>query len=276
MRKIDISEITNEAQMTFPSGVLSHMDLQVLETANGMCQAIVGSLGYDPTKAYVLFGCVNSGSGSNYVISAGAIFFNGEIYTVPAATFTISGPNVAVATIGSIPYTGAGTNADPVLFTDGNTHDVLDIFQITIAAGLSGSGNANYTDFNFISLVQTSQVLTKGGTTAFTPVLATDPVNKAYADSLVPSGPKVLLSGLTIIGDITGSLFPVTVTFADLGTSSYIVTGSIESHGASVEADSSNTWAISAKTNTTFTLNIHQTESGTAKDIYFGWALIAL
>lgn len=211
MRKIDITDISNEAQMTFPSGVLSHMDLQVLETANGMCQAIVGSLGYDPTKAYVLFGCVNTGIGSNYVISAGAIFFNGEIYTVPAATFTISGPNVAVATIGSIPYTGGGTNADPVLFTDGNTHDVLDIFQITISAGLSGSGNANYTDFIFVSLVQTSQVLTKGGTTAFTPVLGTDPVNKAYADSLVPSGVKAVLNGITTIGTLVsgGSKFTI-------------------------------------------------------------------
>ena len=46
------------------------------------------SLSYDATKVNILWGCVNSGSGTttgeSANISEGAVYYNGEVYYVPA------------------------------------------------------------------------------------------------------------------------------------------------------------------------------------------------
>lgn len=271
MRHVDITPISNAAKMPYTSGVFMHKDLQVLEVVNAICRVIIDSIGYSSSTAYVLFGCANSGSGSNYIISTGAVFFNGEIYLVPAATFTISGPNVAVATIVTVPYTGDGTNADPLTFTDGNTHDVLDIIQMTIAPGLSGSGAANYLAFDVITLVQASQVLVKGSTTTFTPVLSTDPVNKAYADSLVPSGIKPILSGNENVGDISTSTTVTISLGTTLSNNNYKVVLTLISQGTPVQ-DATVIMAAYGRTTTQFQVELREF-AGDVQNVSFDWIL---
>jgi len=73
-----------------------------IETFKDTVLGLIGNA-YDATKIYVLWGCVNTGSGSTYTISAGAVFYGGgvngpEIYTTPAVSFTASGTAVGTIT----------------------------------------------------------------------------------------------------------------------------------------------------------------------------------
>ena len=143
MRKLDISNIGNTTGMPIKGGTLEHLQLAYQEVLNAVAQNLIGK-SMDATKCYILYGCVNSGAGQVYNISAGAVFFNGEVYLVDAASFTAPAGQVAVATIVTTQYV---TNADPVLFTNGNTYNVHNIRKIQIAAGLAGSGVCDYSAF---------------------------------------------------------------------------------------------------------------------------------
>jgi len=150
MRKLDTSSITGSVGFPMKAGTLNHLQLAYQEVISAIGKCLSGS-GYDPSKVYILNGCVNSGSGNTFNISAGAIFYNGEVYLVDATTFTVSGPSVtAVGIIPNPPTVTTGlsfysdTIADPVQFTDGVTRNVHQIRKCVVQAGLSGSGAADY------------------------------------------------------------------------------------------------------------------------------------
>lgn len=141
MRNLKLTDITTGVGMPLKSGSLTHVQLAYKEAFENLTKSVIGNC-YDNTKGYVIYGCVNTGSGSSYNISAGAIFYQGEIYLVDATTFTTSGSNVPVCTITTTYYTG--TEADQVEFTDSVLRNVHEIRKIVIASGASGSGTVNY------------------------------------------------------------------------------------------------------------------------------------
>jgi hypothetical protein len=121
-------------------------------------RAIIGNAWRGSGFAYVLSGLVNSGSGSVYDITAGYIYYQGEVYYIPAASFTASGANVAVIDF-DVTYQSA-TNADPVEFSDGFSANVHKITNAIIIEGAAGSGDiANYSAVVFLT---GSQALTIG------------------------------------------------------------------------------------------------------------------
>lgn len=142
MKRLSTTPISDVAKMPIKKGTLEFLQDSHKECTDSLVKAIVGS-SYDPSKAYVLYGCIDSGVGDNHIITAGAIFFNGEVYLVDATTFTATSPNVPVLTIATTQFY---TDADPVIFTDTTSHNVHDIRKIVIASGASGSGIANYAD----------------------------------------------------------------------------------------------------------------------------------
>lgn len=114
-----------------------------------LASIIIAQIGatYSVTIAYLMWGCVrtgaaDAGSGAG-AITAGAIFYGGEIYTVPAASYTLAS-NYAVGTIKV-----TNPSPDPILLKDGTSVNVHDVRQIVFTAGASGSGT-----FNFASMVQ--------------------------------------------------------------------------------------------------------------------------
>ena len=145
MRKIDESKITSGKEMFFKKGTWTHLQKSYKEITEETIKSLIGS-SYDATKVYVLNGCVNSGSGSSFNISAGSVFYGGEVYLVDATTFTTSGGNVAVGTRTTTNNT-TDYSADPCLFTDGTYENVHNIRKFVIASGASGSGTKNYSDF---------------------------------------------------------------------------------------------------------------------------------
>jgi len=140
MKKLDTTPIATGISFIPKGGTLLFLQLAYQEAFNALMQGNIGS-SYDVTKGYILYGCVNTGSGTTYTISAGAVFFNGEIYLVDAITFTISGSNVAEGTITTTQYTA---DADPSVFTDGVSRNVHNIRKIVFGPALAGSGAFDY------------------------------------------------------------------------------------------------------------------------------------
>lgn len=136
MKKLDTSPIAPGVAFPVKGGTLLFLQLAYQEAFTALMQGNIGS-SYDPTKGYILYGCANTGSGSNYVISAGAIFFNGEIFLCDGQSFTITGGHVAEGVITVSQYTA---DADGVKFTDGVTRNVHNIRKIVFGNALAGSG----------------------------------------------------------------------------------------------------------------------------------------
>lgn len=136
MKILDVTPISTSAQMPIKKGTLQFLQDAYKECIDAILRGTIGSA-YSASTYYILHGCVNSGAGTNYVISAGAIYYNGEIYLVDSATFSTSGGLNPIMTITTTQYT---TNADPVTFTNGSSNNVHDIRKIVISGG-TGSGN---------------------------------------------------------------------------------------------------------------------------------------
>jgi hypothetical protein len=155
MKKIDLSNITTAVGMPIKSGVLSHLQSAYQEVIDAIVKGSIGG-SYDPAKYYVLYGCVNSTTSPIYTVSAGAVFYNGEVYLVDAFTFTSTGGNVAIGTITTTFF--SGTNADPITFTDSVARNVLQVRKVVFTSGASGSG-----DVNFSSLIYQSNKASNAG-----------------------------------------------------------------------------------------------------------------
>lgn|GEM_PF-3818041 len=121
-----------------------------VETFKNTVIGIIGN-SYDPTKVYILWGCVNTGA--NYNISAGAVFYAGEIYTVDLTSFTPT--NVAVGTMTSV---GSGTL---IKFSDNTYKDILLLRKFVITDGASGSGTSG-TNGDFANWVSLSGLVRQG------------------------------------------------------------------------------------------------------------------
>lgn len=142
MKKLQTSDITTTVAMPIKGGTLEFLQLSYREALKALAVNLIGGTD-DSLRFFVLYGCVNTGSGLSYIISAGAIYYSGEIYLVPAATFTASGAQVAVGNIVLTQYT---SSADPVTFTDGSSKNVHNIYQIVFTAGTAASTLLDFTD----------------------------------------------------------------------------------------------------------------------------------
>jgi hypothetical protein len=145
MRIIDESLIPTGDAIYFKQGTWTHLQKAYKEAIDAIVHPLIGST-YDSTKYYLLYGCVATGTDPGArTISAGAIFYNGEIYLVPAASFTTTGADVPV---GNITVTNNTTDysVDPQVTPGGNTVYVHKIRTNVFTAGASNSGDVDFSD----------------------------------------------------------------------------------------------------------------------------------
>ena len=143
--RIKTSDITSSAAMPIKSGTLDLINNEFDFLSDQLVQGLIGrDLG---TEVWVLYGCYPTISGSSYSFTAGAVYYNNQIYAVPSTSFTLSGGQVPILQINTASITA--TNADPVLFSDGNTYNVHLYKTVNIVAGASGGGIANYSDVKY-------------------------------------------------------------------------------------------------------------------------------
>ena len=141
MKYLATGSINNSRSMPLKSGSLQHIQDAYKDTFREVMKCIVGT-DYDSNKAYILSGCINTGTLGSYVISAGYIFYSDQVYRVPATSFT---PAVGETAIAQFSITNVnGTNYDPVQFTDGNTINVHYESIIEIVSGVAGSGVSDF------------------------------------------------------------------------------------------------------------------------------------
>ena len=115
MKHLLADNITTSAQQPFVQDSIQLLDTNFTELAKTF------SLGLGNTGSYplIIYGCAWTYSGGVLSITAGALYYNGEVYQCDAYSVTSSMPSNIYGNITTI----YGAN-DPVLFTDGNTHNV--------------------------------------------------------------------------------------------------------------------------------------------------------
>ena len=150
MKKVLTSNITSVRAAKIKKGTLEHLQEAHQETARALAINAIGDT-YSTGNVYVLYGCKNTGTGLNYIISAGAVFASGDIYLVPAITFTASVGQIAVLSLTNTYRTG--TEFDPVTFTDGSTHNIHADFTGVFASAVATAGPYDITNLIYINSI---------------------------------------------------------------------------------------------------------------------------
>lgn len=269
MKKLATSAITNSAQFFPKKGTLEFLQLQHRETTAATIIALIGPT-YNAGTVYVFSGVVNTGTYPVYTVTAGVVFYNGEIYYIDAASFTATGTDVAVFSTIQTQYT---TDADPCTFSDATTHNIHNIIKMQLTAGVSGSGLANIAQAFYMNFNIPAQLLLTGTGQAI--VSGTYPninVSVPPATNINP----ILFAGSYNIGAAGGS-FPAgadyAITFTAISTASYYVVGTIISNGTP-DNDTVCFWTIRNRTTTGFTINVHKSVN-VATNIAFEYVLFA-
>lgn len=109
--------------------------LHMQESYKEIVSEFVKAFQVSDSDATILSGCINSGSGMDYSISAGAIYYNGEIFLVSAFIGTATGVQVPVLSIVTTYRAG-----DPVTYTDSTSHNTHSIRRLQWNFGDSGAG----------------------------------------------------------------------------------------------------------------------------------------
>jgi hypothetical protein len=113
---------------------------------------------YSASTPYLIWGCARTGaadggSGAG-AITAGAIFYGGEIYTVPAASYTLAS-DYAVGTI-----TVTNGTPDPIQLKNGTSVNVHNVRQLVFSAGASGSGTFDFASLQTVGKLKLNFVYT--------------------------------------------------------------------------------------------------------------------
>lgn len=195
MKILNISDVSTSNAMPIKAGTLQFLQDAHREAIAGLVTNVI------PTPLantiYILSGCKNSTVAPIHTLSAGVLFYNGEIFNFDGATFTLTGLQKAYARIETTQYL---TNADPVQFTDGVSRNVHNIRKIVIENTVTSSGLPEF--INFINVGQWKDA-TNALSLAITTMQATDISLQNQITILSASLPKN-------IGYISGLNLPVT------------------------------------------------------------------
>lgn len=135
MKKLDLSNIqAGVRKLGAVKQLFEHMEGAYVDI---MAELVKGLLAGTATPV-ALHGCINSGSGANYNINAGAIWNNGELYTIAAF--------VGVAPGGQVPVLNLVTSTTQLAYTDNtNQNTLLDRYYVWVFgapdSGLCDFGN---------------------------------------------------------------------------------------------------------------------------------------
>jgi hypothetical protein len=260
--------------MPLKKGTLQFLQDAYTEITAATIKSLIGP-GYDPSIVYILNGILNTGTLPTYTISAGSIFYNGEVFDLPAASFSATGLNIAIFQILQTQYT---TDADPVTFTDSTARNIHNIRQIQVVQGLAGTGISNYDQAFFLNFNIPQQVQITAPTTGiyannYLTVAGAYPNVILYAPTPTASQFPVLLAGNLNIGDIAGGNTDFTITFPSaVSTSNYIIIGCAVSNGTPA-FDSTATWSVRNKTVNGFAITFNEGLPN-VQNISWDWIII--
>jgi len=160
----NVNDSINQEQPLLATS-LAFLQSGIIEGLGNSVQAQIGS-SYSTSTIYVLWGLIRTGaadgaSSGTVTITAGAIYYNGEIYTVPAFTGTMATGKAVYSAL-----TITNGSPDPTTFSNGNTFNVHNIRQWIFSIATSGS-NAQST-FYYLNTDWQSTALTLSNVTSIT------------------------------------------------------------------------------------------------------------
>ena len=127
MRNLDVSTITDAAQLRLKAGSLQFLQDENKEIFIAIIRSLIGD-NYSTSTAYVIYGCIPSVYMVHSIqISAGAIFYNSDIYLVDSYTYDpLFGPTLMFSLVTTQDV------QDPVTFTDASTHYIHNITKAVL------------------------------------------------------------------------------------------------------------------------------------------------
>lgn len=144
MKKIDTSAIAGAAGLPIIKATHDQWNENTAQVTASIVTGLLGS--YITNDLIVLYGCVvavTSGSipgTGTATLTAGAIFYNGEIYQVDAnLSLSTTNPQTLVWQVVTTYRSG-----DPILWSDGVTRNQHREDKLRLVAGTSGTGIADY------------------------------------------------------------------------------------------------------------------------------------
>lgn len=216
MKKIDTSNIVaGIRKLGLVKASFDHLQEAYKDVFNDVLQGILAQAsGYTS-----LFGCVNSGAGSVYTISAGAIYGSSqqEVFEIAAFSGTAPGGNVPVLSLVTTYRSG-----DPVVYSDSSSINTHAIVKLQWSFGTSGSGLCDFSALQTLKSRINSSLLDVPGqiSTAVANLVNSSPLTldtlKELADALgddpnfattmaTSLGGKVSKSGDTMSGPLNSS-----------------------------------------------------------------------
>jgi hypothetical protein len=267
MRKLDITPITDAAQMPLKRGSLQFLQDSYGEILAAILHGICDQKNYDFNIMYVLWGLINSGGAGVFNGTAGAVFFQGEVFLVDATNFSIIPGQVAILSLGVSQY---NIDADPVTFTDTSSHNVHDIRKMVVSSGNSGSGSCDYSALSFCNFIippvlDLTAPSVVGGVGNAAQVLGVYPELEVFVpvnNNLAP----IVAFGKINVGDVPGGGQTYTVVFGSAltGVTTYEPLLQLVSVGGSPHDDTTVTLSVieSSKTNTGFQFRAQEWTGG--------------
>lgn len=146
MKTLDLSAVTPSVGIIPQKDTVEHITSSYLEGVASLAKSMIPT-SWLTGKLVILHGCIDSGTPPARNLSAGAVFYNGEVYQVPAASFTTSGSEIGIWTLQDI-NTGIGESK----LTDGSDAHVLINNKFVFAAGLAGSGDFDENSIDVIAI----------------------------------------------------------------------------------------------------------------------------
>ena len=141
MKTLDLSSVTPSVGIIPQKDTVEHITSSYLEGVASLAKSMIPA-SWQTGKLVILHGCIDSGTPPARNLSAGAVFYNGEVYQVPSASFTTTGLQIGIWTLQDV---NTGTESK---LTDGSDVHVLVNNKFVFAAGLAGSGDFDETSTN--------------------------------------------------------------------------------------------------------------------------------
>jgi len=230
MKKIDTSNIVaGIRKLGLVKASFDHLQEAYKDVLNDVLQGILAQAsGYTS-----LFGCVNSGSGSVYTISAGAIYGSSqqEVFEIAAFSGTAPGGNVPVLSLVTTYRSG-----DPVIYSDASSINTHAIVKLQWTFGVSGSGLCDFSALQTLKNRINSSLLDVPGqiSTAVANLVNSSPSTldtlKELADAL-GDDPNFATTMATSLAAITTALAGKVAKAGDTMTGALVVNSTIDPQG---------------------------------------------
>ncbi len=146
-KQLITTDIISTRQMPIRKITLDHLQEAYQEPIKALMRAIgtddeAGTPG-TPAKD-IIYGLQSTTVGSAFTCNRGAVYYNGEIFQVPAASFTIGGGEYPIFVLTTSFATG-----DPTEFTDSNSFNIHRIRTLRVISGTTGTANYSGTFSDF-------------------------------------------------------------------------------------------------------------------------------